>query len=140
MKKCICFFLLFALVCSFATNASADNSTDFHGTIRKLLERALVDNSYYKIEGNDSGYYICVSQNGIMDATAAVMVGVKSHDSWQQYINVAVDYANSIQNFLEVAGVKNPNLLFVVVDDYGLNIPLLIICNGNVIYDYVTVK
>lgn len=132
--------LLLVFFCSFTTIAFADNSSDFHSSVKKMLETLLKEFDSYQIEGNDSGYYICISFDGIMDAIAAVMVGQKSHDDWQKFINVTVDYANSIQNFLNVAGVQNPNLLFVVIDDCGFNIPLLIICNGEIIYDFMPLE
>jgi len=129
--------LLLVLVCFCATIASAEDSTDIHSNIKKLLENTLTGYSSFTIEGNDSGYYIIVTYDGMIDATAAVMVGLKPREDWQRYVDSATNYAKSVQNFLTIAGVKNPNLLFVVMDDYGFNFPLLIISNGVVVYDFI---
>lgn len=129
--------LLLVLFCSISAIAYADDSSDLHSTIRGLLEPILENFVSYQIAGNDSGYYICVTHDYAFDVAGLVMMGIESYDAWASFVDSTISFADSIEYFLRAACVENPNLVFVVIDDYGFNTPILIICNGEVVYDFV---
>lgn len=132
--------LLLVLSCLFAPATLADSTTDLHSSIRGLLSNAMKDHYYYKIEGNESGYVIRIADEGIAAAVLSTAIGLSPREDWQAYSNSIINWANSISNFIKECGVENPNLLFILVDDWQMEETLLAIYNGTVIFDYAPAK
>lgn len=137
MKKFLRFVSLLLIITTlFSSTALAQSNTDTFSTTKALLEKILEQNYYYKLEGNESGFVIHISEEGIANACVSLMYGLNDRESWNSYVNSTIDYANSISDFLITCGIENPNLLFIVLDDLKFNSTILAIYNGNVIYDF----
>jgi len=132
--------ILIAITFVFSAPVSAEQESDLHSNIHSLLELLFKDSYYYKIEGNESGYVIYVAYEGVAASVFLTEMGMLPRDYWQEYIDATVEWADSISEFLAVCGAENPNVLFILVDDFEMKETLLVIYNGQVIFDYVPAK
>ena len=137
MKKLFCFVsVLLLLTGLFSPPAFATNETVDLSTIKSLLVSLLEQQYYYSLEGNESGFIVKISEEGIAKRAVSVLYGAIDRKEWKNKVSLVVDYANSISNFLSACGIENPNLLLIVLDDIEYKTTILAIYNGAVIYDF----
>jgi len=138
VKSTLKFFsvlLIFAI--SFTSVTFAEKYDTYLDDVKFLIESVLREEDYNMVYGNESGFVIYTATDGLLGGAIAVMNGTIDYSEWESYINATIDYANSIAHFIELVGIENPNLLFIVVDEYSHEMPLLAICNGKVVYNIV---
>lgn len=129
------FSILLIITVPFSSVAFTEEYDTYLDEVRAMVESIVKKSDYYRVEGNESGFVIWVAEDGLVNATLAYILGVRDYSEWESRINVTVDFVNSIANFIAVCGIENPNLLFIIVDDLTYQVPLLIVCNGEVVYN-----
>lgn len=141
MKKSLCFFLfLVILALAIPFSASAATEEPPIESIKAVLETMFEDVYYAKIDCNETGVIIRTSDEGIGTGVLAVEFGLADYEVWADLRTVTVDFANSIYFFLKECGIKDPNLLYVIVDDWTQDTIFLAIYNGKIVYDYLPNK
>lgn len=137
MKKLLIWvFVLLTFTTLFSASAFAENESANMETIKSIVARPLEEFYYHKIEGNETGFIIQIAEEGLSLGAVSVLYGFTDRSEWEDYVNVTLDYANSISDLLIALGIENPNVLFIVLDDLELKSTLLAIYNGKVIYDF----
>lgn len=142
MKKLVLLasIALMVILFSLAPASLAETEENKITIVKSLIETSLQDKDYYSLSCSKSGFIVKIAGDGVAYTAASYMMAGydETKQEWVDYKNSVVEYAKSIQNFIEVAGIENPNLLFMVVDEYEFSSILLAIFNGEIIYDILS--
>ena len=144
MKRFLC--ILFALVAfTFVFTSSQDakaataSLTEIENEINSLLISTFPykDTGYlFNVSGSDCGFVVCLNSQDVENAVMEWMLqGLDENiDEWIEFKMGAKLVADAIQAGIEMYGIENPNLLFLV-RSFDSSLICLSLYNGEIIYD-----
>lgn len=110
----------------------------------KTILGAMLANSYsyYDISGDETGFIINVSGEGIGQALRLTKQSQNTDllKTWEETKQTFVCVYDSVQNFLKISGMEKPVLMMNIVNDQNHDDVVLSVYEGQVIYDAITAQ
>ena len=137
MKKTIALVLLILSLVSVAIAETTPSKTEALRVVKFGLEDALSNQSYRKVQCNESGIIVWMADEGTADKVADFLTaGYDSEcEPWMNFKQKSIGLFNSIRSFAVDNGVDDPQLMFLLVDDINFETVLLAIKNEEIIFD-----
>ena len=169
MIRFVCFFLVFAAI--FGAMGNSDKETKnptplqtekatqvptntptneptqkptFDPEVAKTILGAMLANSYsyYNISGDETGFIINVSGEGLGQALRLTKQSQNTDllKTWEETKQTFVYVYGNVKDFLKTSGMEKPVLMMNIVNDQNHDDIVLSVYEGQVIYDAITAQ